>query len=240
MYLKEYAVDIPFDTGKVVIRKEPRDFYELDDLCDKNKLHTDEPMFPKEIKNLLIDRWKNGSVLICGAMSSGKTYLLNALKEATPEDEAQIVIQQAEELSNKHHPDTVFLRSVEGGVAESETRYGLEKLTIGALTMDVERVIIGEIKGVEAMYLLNASYTGSTCAGTIHSNCAREGIDKAVDYALEGHKYTKRELMKMMTSFKTVIFLRKFKIEEIVSVEGYDTEKDEIVYKTIYARKGDK
>ncbi len=238
-YILRFTLATSFITSdqkfKLAIRKEPRDFYSMDDLSDKTVLKTEEPMFPKEIKDLIIERWKTGSVLICGAMSAGKTYLLNALKEETPEDEAQVVIQEADELSNKTHPDTIFFHSV-GGTKESETKYDLGRLSVGALTFDVERIIVGEIKGVEAMYFLNASYTGSICGGTIHSNCAREGIDKIVDYALEGHKYTKRELMKMMTSLKTVIYCKKFKVEEIVSVEGYDSKNEEIIYKTIYAR----
>ncbi len=238
-YILRFTLATPFITSdgnyKLVIRKEPRDFYSMDDLCDEKVLKTKEPMFPKELKDVLIERWRTGSVLICGSMSAGKSYLLNALKEETPEDEAQIVIQQADELSNKTHPDTIFLHSVEG-LNESETRYDLGRLTVGALTCDVERVIIGEIKGDEAMFLLNASYTGSICGATAHSNSAKEGIDKVVDYALEGHKYTKKELMKMMTSFKTVIYLKDFMIREIVSVNGYDNEKEEIIYETIYRK----
>ncbi len=238
-YILRFTLNTPFITSdedyKIIIRKEPRDFYSMDDLSNATVLHTEEPMMPPEIKDLIIERWKNGSVLICGAMSSGKTYLLNALKEETPEYEAQIVIQQADELSNKTHPDTIFLHSVEGN-GESDTKYDLGRLSVGALTCDVDRVIIGEVKGDEAMYLLNASYTGSICGATVHSNCAKEGIDKMVDYALISAKYTKRELMKMMTSFKTVIYLKKFKVQEIVAVQGFDDSKEEIIYETLYSR----
>ena len=42
--------------------------------------------------------------------------------------------------------------------------YGLEEISIAGLTMDVDFFIIGEVKGAEALYLLNAAYTGQLCA----------------------------------------------------------------------------
>ena len=131
----------------------------------------------------------------------------------------------------------IFLHSIEGS-NESEVKYTLKELSIAGLTMDVEYFIIGEIKGAEACYLLNASYTGQTCAGTIHANDSENAIDKLVDYALDAGTYTKSELMRMMTCFKTVVFMKDFKVQKISEVTGVDNSGATSVlkYKTLYER----
>lgn len=212
---------------KLLIRKVPINFYTMDDLVERH-------MMKPEMKDYLISRWKEGSILICGANSSGKTTLLNALKEEIPQSSSVLVIQQAEELTSKNHPDMIFLHSVEGR-GESEAKYDLKDLSVAGLTMDIEYFIIGEIKGAEANYMLNTAYTGHTCAATIHAGSSRTGIDKLIDYALWEGSYRKPELLQMMAEcFKTVIFMKDFKVTEISEVTGI--RDGEIEYKTTYNR----
>ena len=233
-FILRFTLVTPFLTTKgnyeLIIRKVPKNFYSMDNLVT-------EGMMSEDIKDMLIEAWKKGSILICGANSSGKTTILNALKEEIPHDKSVLVIQQAEELSTKDHPDMIFLHSIEGS-NESEVKYTLKELSIAGLTMDVEYFIIGEIKGAEACYLLNASYTGQTCAGTIHANDSENAIDKLVDYALDAGTYTKSELMRMMTCFKTVVFMKDFKVQKISEVTGVDNSGATSVlkYKTLYER----
>lgn len=214
---------------ELIIRKVPKDFYSMDDLVR-------EEMMTEPIKKYLCDSWNRGSVLVCGANSSGKTTLLNALKEEIPHDKSVLVIQQAEELTTREengHPDMIFLHSVEG-TSESEVHYDLKELSIAGLTCDVEYFIIGEVKGAEANYLLNASYTGHTCGATIHAGSSETALDKLVDYALYTGSYTKPELMAMMTCFKTVVFMKDFKVTEISEIVG--RKGDEIEYRKMYDR----
>lgn len=212
---------------ELIIRKIPKNFYSMDELVKLN-------MMDEKIKNYLISSWNAGSILICGGNSSGKTTMLNALKEEIPYDRSVLVIQQAEELSTKSHPDMIFLHSVEGK-GESDTYYDLRELSIAGLTMDVEYFIIGEVKGGEATYLLNASYTGQICAATIHSYNSQTALDKLVDYALYNSSYTKPELMSMLSNFKTVVFMKNFKVAEISEVDGYDGQK--MNYRKVYSLK---
>ena len=212
---------------ELIIRKIPKDFYSMDDLVD-------EEMMTEDVKEYLIKAWDKGSVLICGANSSGKTTMLNALKEEIPHDKSVLVIQQAEELTTRAeggHPDMIFLHSLEGN-SESDVHYDLKDLSIGGLTMDIEYFIIGEVKGAEASYLLNASYTGHIAGATVHASSSVTGIDKIVDYALYNSSYTKQELLAMMTSFKTVVFMKNFKVCEISEIIGVKDNK--IEYKPIF------
>ena len=211
---------------KLVIRKGLVDFPEIDTLV-KDKMLT------PEMADFLIEAWERGSILIVGANASGKTTLLNALKEKIPHDRSVLVIQQADELATKGHPDMLFLNSFEGS-GENAVRYDLKDLSIAGLTSDVDVFIIGEIKGAEASYLLNASYTGSICAGTLHSNSSTTALDKLVDYALYTSTYTKQELLVMLTSFKTIVFMKDYKVREISEVRGIDKENGKVIYEAIY------
>jgi len=208
----------------LVIRKVLINFLSMDDIVKKE-------VMPPEVNQYLKRCWKEGSVLVCGANASGKTTLLNAMKEEIPPDKSVLVIQQAEELTTKDHPDMLFLHSFEG-VGENAVRYDLKDLSIAGLTLDIEYFIIGEVKGAEAMYLLNAAYTGSICGATVHSNNSETALDKIVDYALYVSSYSKAELMNMLTGFKTIVFMAHFKVREISRVLGVEDGK--IVYEPIF------
>lgn len=209
---------------KLVIRKVPLDFMDMDDLVKAE-------MLTPEMREHLKGVWQEGSVLICGANASGKTTLLNAMKEEIPFEKSVLVIQQAEELTTKNHPDMLFLHSFEG-VGENAVRYDLKDLSIAGLTLDIDYFIIGEVKGAEAAYLLNASYTGSICGATVHANSSKTALDKIVDYALYASSYSKPELMAMLAGFKTIIFVKNFKVREISYVK--EIKNGVIEYEMIY------
>ncbi len=207
------------------IRKIPKHFPQIKELIEKDMLST-------ELAEILIQRFRQGSTLICGGNSSGKTTLLNALKETLPDDVAMLVIQQADELTTKFHPDTMFLHSLPGNT-ESVAKYDLKDLSIAGLTMDVDFFIVGEIKGAEALYLLNAAYTGQICAATIHAPSAGKAPQKIVDYAMYESRYTRDQLMRMMDCFHTMIFMEHYKVKQVFSCVGWDNQTMELRYEQI-------
>lgn len=190
-YILRFTLIMPIVTTYgdpyLIIRKVPKNFLEMEDLVKENFL-------PQKLADTLIERFRTGSTLICGGNSDGKTTLLNALKETLPEDMSVMVVQQADELTTKRHPDMIFLHSLSES-AESAVTYDLEKLSIASLTMDVDFVIVGEVKGAEALYLINAAYTGQLSAATVHSLSADTAAEKIVDYALQASQnmYTPAE-----------------------------------------------
>jgi len=199
------------------IRKVPKKFPLLNELIEKE-------MLSRETAELLVQRFRQGSTLICGGNSSGKTTLLNALKETLPDDMAILITQQADELTTRFHPDTMFLHSLPG-TTESQVHYDLQHISIAGLTMDVDFFIIGEVKGGEALYLLNAAYTGQICAATVHAPSADKGPDKLVDYAMYESRYSRDELMRMMECFKTLIFMEHYRVKEIFSCNGWNAQR---------------
>lgn len=207
------------------IRKVPKAFPQVRELIERG-------MMDEETAQLLVQRFRQGSTLICGGNSSGKTTLLNALKETLPDDMAVLVSQQADELTTKFHPDMMFLHSLPG-TTESQVNYDLKHISIAGLTMDVDFFIIGEVKGGEALYLLNAAYTGQLCAATIHAPSAERAADKLVDYAMYESRYSKEQLMKMMDCFQTLIFMEHYRVKEIFACTGWNEERGGLLYEQL-------
>lgn len=229
-FILRFTVSMPlvntYSEPYLCIRKVPRDFPEMEELIDRG-------MLDRELAQLLICRFRSGSTLICGGNSSGKTTLLNALKETLPDDVAILVTQQADELTTKRHPDMMFLHSLPGS-GESQVSYDLKNISIAGLTMDVDFFIIGEVKGDEALYLLNAAYTGQFCAATLHAPSADRAVDKLVDYAMYGSRYSRDELMKMMECFTTLVFMEKYRVKQVFANRGWNPETKEMTYERLY------
>lgn len=210
------------------IRKVPRFFPQMKELIGQG-------MLTRETAELLISRFREHSTLICGGNSSGKTTLLNALKETLPDDCAVLVAQQADELTTRSHPDMMFLHSLPG-TGEQQISYDLEHISIAGLTMDVDFFIVGEIKGAEAVYLLNAAYTGQLCAATIHAPSADRAPDKLVDYCMGKTGYSRSELLKMLDCFKTLVFMEHYRVKEIFECKGWDDRNKNLIYEKIFGR----
>lgn len=229
-FILRFTISMPlvntYSEPYLCIRKVPRNFPQIQDLVDCG-------MMTRELAELLIQRFRKGSTLICGGNSSGKTSILNALKETLPDDMAVLVAQQADELTTKWHPDMMFLHSLPG-TGESVVHYDLKHISIAGLTMDVEFFIIGEVKGEEALYLLNAAYTGQLCAATIHAPSADKALDKLVDYAMYESRYSRKELMKMMECFTTTVFMERYKVKQVYVNKGWNEERETLEYERIY------
>lgn len=228
-FILRFTVSMPLlNTYKepyLCIRKVPKDFPQMKELITRN-------MMDEETARLLVQRFRQGSTLICGGNSSGKTTLLNALKETLPDNMAILVAQQADELTTKYHPDMMFLHSLPGN-GESQVSYDLKNISIAGLTMDVDFFIIGEVKGAEALYLLNAAYTGQICAATIHAPSADKAPNKLVDYAMYDSRYSRNELMKMMDCFQTLVFMENYQVKQIYAGCGWDEQKQDLMYERI-------
>ena len=231
-FILRFTISMPlvntYNEPYLCIRKVPKTFPQMKELIEQK-------MLSYETAQLLVQRFREGSTLICGGNSSGKTTLLNALKETLPDDMAVLITQQADELTTKSHPDMMFLHSLPGS-GEQQVSYGLEEISIAGLTMDVDFFIIGEVKGAEALYLLNAAYTGQLCAATIHAPSADKAPEKLVDYCMYESRYSRNELMKLMECFQTLVFMKQYRVEEIFTCIGWDENCKELRYEKIFGR----
>ncbi len=229
-FILRFTLSMPlvntYNEPYLCIRKVPKVFPQMKELIQQN-------MMDQATAELLVERFRQGSTLICGGNSSGKTTLLNALKETLPDDMAVLVTQQADELTTMFHPDMMFLHSLPG-TGEQQVNYDLEHISIAGLTMDVDFFIIGEVKGAEALYLLNAAYTGQLCAATIHAPSADRAPDKLVDYAMYESRYSRDELMRMMDCFQTLVFMERYRVKEIYACGGWSEKHHNLIFERIY------
>lgn len=116
------------------------------------------------------------TILISGGASTGKTTFLNALLQEIPADERLILIEDTPEL-RLVHANAVGLIAVRGSLGEAEVT--AEDLLIASLRMRPDRIILGEVRGSEAMTFLRAANTGhpgSLC--TIHADSPERAIDQ--------------------------------------------------------------
>jgi pilus assembly protein CpaF len=115
------------------------------------------------------------SVLVSGGTGSGKTTLLNALSGFVGAAERVVTIEDAAELRLRQ-PHVVRLESRPAGV-EGRGEVTIRDLLRNALRMRPDRIVIGEVRGVEALDLLTALNTGHEGAlSTIHANSADDAL----------------------------------------------------------------
>ncbi|GAA4643086.1 P-type DNA transfer ATPase VirB11 [Pontixanthobacter gangjinensis] len=128
---------------------------------------------PAALKNAVLQR-KN--ILISGGTSSGKTTFLNALIAEIPAEERLILIEDTEELRLSHE-NAVGLLAARGQTSEAEI--SAEDLLIAALRMRPDRIILGELRGVEAFTFLRAVNTGHPGSmTTIHADTPERAIEQ--------------------------------------------------------------
>jgi pilus assembly protein CpaF len=123
------------------------------------------------------------SILVSGGTGSGKTTLLNALSSFLGPEERVVTIEDAAEL-RLQQPHVVRLESRPAGV-EGRGEVTIRDLLRNALRMRPDRIVIGEVRGPEALDLLTALNTGHDGAlSTIHANSPRDAIARLETLAL--------------------------------------------------------
>ena len=117
------------------------------------------------------------NILICGGTGSGKTTLLNVLSGFIPEDERIVTIEDAAELRlQQQHVARLETRPAN---LEGNGAIRIRDLVINALRMRPDRIVIGEVRGEEALDMLQAMNTGHDGSlATVHANTPRDGVGR--------------------------------------------------------------
>jgi pilus assembly protein CpaF len=123
------------------------------------------------------------SILVSGGTGSGKTTLLNALSSFIPQAERVVTIEDAAEL-RLQQPHVVRLESRPASV-EGRGEVTVRDLLRNALRMRPDRIVIGEVRGAEALDLLTALNTGHDGAlSTVHANSPEDALRRLETLAL--------------------------------------------------------
>jgi len=200
------------------IRKPATTPFVLDDYVDQGAL---APALAKALKNAIASR---ANILIAGGTSSGKTTFTNALlAEATLNDDRIVILEDTRELKCAT-PNVVQLRTHRGTTC-------LQDLVRSTLRLRPDRIIVGEVRGPEALDLLKAWNTGHPGGiTTLHANSAHGALRRLEQLTLEATPRAPFDLI--AEAIDVVVFMNRAggqrRVEDALRVtgfngEGYDT-----------------
>jgi pilus assembly protein CpaF len=117
------------------------------------------------------------NILVSGGTGSGKTTLLNALSTAIPNSERIVTIEDAAELRlNQRH--VLRLEARQKNI-EGQGEIAIRELVRNSLRMRPNRIIVGEVRGAEALDMLQAMNTGHDGSlSTVHANSPRDALSR--------------------------------------------------------------
>ncbi len=186
-------------------------------------------MFSAAIRTLadaLVRGRKN--LLVSGGTGSGKSTLLGALAEVIPEGERIVTIEDAAELIlDQEHVVRMETRPPN---VEGRGRITARDLVINALRMRPDRILVGEVRGGEALDMLQAMNTGHDGSlTTIHANSPRDALARLETMVLmAGLDLPSRAIREqMVAALDVIVHVRRYedgvrRVESVVEVTGME------------------
>ncbi len=207
----------------LTIRKFAEDPYTVADLINFGSLTMDLALFLEAcVRGKL-------NVLVSGGTGTGKTTTLNVLSSFIPERERIVTIEDAAELQLQQ-PHTVRLESRPPN-SEGKGEVRIRDLVRNALRMRPDRIVVGEVRGGEALDMLQAMNTGHAGSiTTVHANTARDALARLETMVLmAGFDLPIRAIREQIASAINVIVQlerasdgtrRVISVEEVQGLEG--------------------
>jgi len=164
----------------VTIRKFPERPMTLDDLVARGSLTEEAADW---LSRLVRAKY---NVFICGGTGTGKTTFLNALAHCIPPDERIVTIEDSAELQIAGIPNLVSLETRNAN-PEGKGEIPIRSLVKASLRMRPDRIIVGEVRGGEALDMLQAMNTGHDGSmSTGHGNSPRDMLSRLESMVLSG------------------------------------------------------
>ena len=162
---------LSLDGSILTIRKFAADPFQVDDLIAMGSLN-------ERVADLMAAAVEGGlNVLVSGGTGTGKTTLLNVLSTFVPFQERIVTIEDAAELQ-RHQQHVIRLESRPSN-AEGNGEVAIRDLVRNALRMRPDRIIVGEVRGAEALDMLQAMNTGHDGSlSTVHANAPRDALSR--------------------------------------------------------------
>jgi pilus assembly protein CpaF len=229
---------LALDGPAVSIRKFRRDVLSAEDLIRNGSLNDPILQFVQAAVRARLN------ILISGGTGSGKTTFLNMLSSSIPHDERIVTIEDSAELQLRQ-PHVVRLETRPPNI-EGQGQVGQRQLVINALRMRPDRIIVGEVRGAEALDMLQAMNTGHDGSlTTLHANSPRDALgrlDTMVQMAgiTIGESAMRRQIASAIDIVIQLARLadggrRVMNVSEIVGMEGEVITMQDLF---LYERKG--
>lgn len=170
------AVDGPI----VAVRRFTKTVRTIDELVDSGSVTSEAAQL---LRAAVLDK-KN--LIVSGGTGTGKTTLLNVLSAAVPATERVVTVEDAAELDLAGHVVRLEARPPN---AEGAGQVTLQQLVRSALRLRPDRIIVGEVRGAEALdmiWALNTGHDGSM--STVHANSPAEALWRLETLAMSGER----------------------------------------------------
>lgn len=180
------------------------------------------------------------NIFICGGTGSGKTTFLNAVSNYIPKDERVITIEDSAELQIEGVDNLVSLetRNANSSGAGAVT---IRDLIKSSLRMRPERIVVGEVRGAEAIDMLQAMNTGHDGSlSTGHANSTKDMLSRLETMVLQGSEGLPLQAIRQQISSAMDIIIHLSRLRDhsrktmaISEILGMD-ERGDIIVNTLY------
>jgi pilus assembly protein CpaF len=218
-------------TPAVTIRKFTSRHYTVDDLIARGTL-------TRPLAEFLAEQIAAGkTLLISGGTGTGKTTLLRILADTIPEDERIVVIEDTSEL----HIQKPNILSVECQMDTFKANITFDDLLKSALRWRPDRIILGEVRGIEARTLLDSFNTGHAGSlATIHANSAAKALSRFANLVMRSHAQATFSDVEaeIGEAVDYVVHVERQPgrriIREVLRLNGYNRAKESFHCETVY------
>lgn len=181
------------------------------------------------------------NIFVSGGTGSGKTTFLNALSNFIPRDERIITIEDSAELQIRSIDNLVRLETRNAG-PDGSGAITIRDLIKSALRMRPDRIVVGEVRGAEALDMLQAMNTGHDGSlSTGHANSTYDMLSRLETMVLQGAAGLPLEAIRQQigSAVDIIIHLSRLrdksrKTMEVVEILGYDPETRKFKTNTLY------
>ncbi len=211
----------------ITIRKFPEKPLMIEDLIEKGALSDEVADF---LEKLVRAKY---NIFIGGGTGSGKTTFLNVLSNFIPKDERIITIEDSAELQIKQVPNLVSLETRNANT-EGRGEINIRDLIRASLRMRPNRVIVGEVRGAEALDMLQAMNTGHDGSlSTGHANSTNDMLSRLETMVLSGASLPVQVIRQQINSaIDIMVHLSRLRdhsrkvvsISELVGIENGDIQ----------------
>lgn len=223
---------IALDGPTVTIRKFPEDPMTVKKLIEYGSI---TPEVAELLERMVKAKF---NIFISGGTGSGKTTFLNALSNFIPRDERVITIEDSAELQLKGIDNLVRMETRNANM-EGKGEVTIRDLMRSSLRMRPERIVVGEVRGAEALDMLQAMNTGHDGSlSTGHSNSTKDMLSRLETMVLSGNNIPLEAIRQQIASAINIIIQlsrlrdKSRRTVEITEVVGY--ENGEFQLNTLY------
>jgi pilus assembly protein CpaF len=214
---------LSIDGPALTIRKFAADPYQADDLIEFGTMTSPVAQFLEACVRGRIN------VLVAGGTGAGKTTTLNVISSFIPDDERILTIEDAAELKLQQ-PHVIRLESRPPNI-EGKGQITIRDLVRNSLRMRPDRIVVGEVRGAEALDMLQAMNTGHDgSVSTIHCNSPRDALSRLETITMmAGMELSNRAIREQIASaIQLIVYQQRLKdgtrrfthVTEVAGMEG--------------------